>query len=151
MFVIHHTTDVANSLHFRSVEFFSRMGLNPPEFADCLTIVRTLLDDIMSRRFLWCAEQNSLEDVVNEIMQWDDTTVLRHSQSGKTIAPFDLYFREVLDDFELATQEWVANFIPEPTYDIWYLTQFGRELVIDKGPDFRIVDWERRMKSGEWQ
>ena len=150
MFVIHHTTDVATNLYHRSAEFFGKLGTRPPEFNDCLVIVRAILDDVMSRRFLWCKDQDKLESVVCEAMGWDDRSMLRHSHSGKLIAPFDLYFSEVLDEFEQSIMEWVSNFIPQPTYDIWYLTQFGRDLVIDRGPDFRIVDWERRMKSGEW-
>lgn len=36
----------------------------------------------------------------------------------------------------------------EDRWRIWYVKRLGSDILIEKGPDFRIVDWERRIELG---
>lgn len=68
-------------------------------------------------------------------------------------------FAEQLIRFDLDVGEFVRNriydrvlsIIPEATYDIYRSVLVPGGVLIERGPDFRVVDWTRRMESGEWR
>lgn len=45
----------------------------------------------------------------------------------------------------------VSQVIPGATYDIYRTTRLPGGVLLEKGPDFRVVDWTRRMGCGEWR
>lgn len=68
-------------------------------------------------------------------------------------------FAEQRTRFELDVGEFVRNriydrllsIIPTATYDIHRSVLVPGGVLIERGPDFRVVDWTRRMESGEWR
>lgn len=70
-----------------------------------------------------------------------------------------LVFTQAIEKYELEVSDRVRTtvfdrmkkIVPEPTYDIFRTTLLPGGVLLQKGPDFRIVDWTRRMESGEWR
>ena len=59
------------------------------------------------------------------------------------------FFKVVIDDVLIACEKIISMYIPESTWTIWNIYTFGNDLVLEEGNDYRVVDWTRRMGSGE--
>lgn len=45
----------------------------------------------------------------------------------------------------------LSSIIPGPTYDIYRTARTAGGVLLEKGPDYRVVDWMRRTGNGEWK
>lgn len=152
MFLIHPTSDLAYSLRARTLHYFQEMGIQTTlDLPDAMGIVKAMLDDAMSHRFIWCKPQETVRKATLESLRWTEELQLCNTATGERTDIFEHYFTEVLDDYEMMIHTWLDHHMPRRTWDVWHLTALGRDLVLDKGSDYRILDWERRMKSGEWR
>jgi len=58
-------------------------------------------------------------------------------------------FTEVIRDAYDEIHDWLNHFDDgDPSWHVWYVRRLGLDIMIEKGPDYRILDWERRMKAG---
>jgi hypothetical protein len=54
-------------------------------------------------------------------------------------------FRNAYDQIDARVTE-LLN--PKESWNVWYVRRNGLDVLAEKGPDFRILDWERRMRLG---
>lgn len=58
---------------------------------------------------------------------------------------FTAVIREAYDEIH----DWLNEFDDgEPSWHVWFVRRHGLDIAIEKGPDYRILDWERRMRAG---
>lgn len=150
MFIIHPTTEAASNLYHETLRFCQEMNLTPLEFEDCFQVIRAILDDQLSHRFKWCPAQTTIRQLLETLTGWH-TLEIESLLMGERVPLYDHYYETVLLEYVVDVERWLDAYVPSRTWDVWYLTNFGRELVIDKGTDYRVMDWHRRMQSGEWR
>lgn len=56
-----------------------------------------------------------------------------------------------LAEFLRETRQQVVEFIGDDKWVVHFHSTRGAEIVVEKTIDFRILDWERRINSGEWK
>lgn len=59
--------------------------------------------------------------------------------------------RNEMEDVLQPLLERITEFMNGQTYEMHMVVRVGMDIVVEKSTDFRIYDWERRMKSGEWK
>lgn len=58
-------------------------------------------------------------------------------------------FSEVIQEAYEDIHDWVLELDgAEPTWHVWYVRRMGLDIIVEKGPDYRVLDWERRMNAG---
>lgn len=62
---------------------------------------------------------------------------------------YDRIFYDIIDDIELQIDQYMNRFIPSSTWRIYHLRMIGGDTVIERGEDYRVVDWTRRHENGE--
>lgn len=155
-----------------SPDTMRRLGMLPsiddvPTFSydDCRRIIGGMLLDELITQLNWMPRaegeyQTHLQRAMLQMFpDWEglDTDRVRHLpkehlevwQQEALRCSVHLY-RRVLEPLTLRIARWVNNAIPERTWDIWTIRPLGRDLVLEKGIDFRVWDWERRMENKEW-
>ena len=57
-----------------------------------------------------------------------------------------VFFSDVIQPAYEEVHDWVMNFDDgQASWHIWYVRRLGLDVILEKGPDYRILDWERRM------
>jgi hypothetical protein len=62
-----------------------------------------------------------------------------------------LVYSECLDVFETDIGILLDDYIDWNTWNVWNATAWGTDLIISCAGDFRMLDWERRYKLGEFK
>lgn len=81
---------------------------------------------------------------------YDGLDVHELAEHGMSPAFYDLHHRfidEVLDPVMHDAEHFLNAKVGEVTWHIWILREYDGCLVLVKGRDYRIVDWERRMRN----
>ena len=134
-------------------EVFARMlELKAPPDALVQGINRQTVADLVAALYL---------DMLQETSKWaqvagkaDHTTAQwkRMVENWTEISTRKLeneLFVEVIRDAYEDIHDWLNGFDSgEPSWHVWYVRRLGLDIAIEKGPDFRILDWERRMRAG---
>ncbi len=77
----------------------------------------------------------------------DQIQTMVEGWTGLATTQQQAFYREVLQPVYEEVHDWVARFDDsEDSWHIWYVRRLGLDVIIEKGPDYRIVDWERRMQ-----
>ncbi|QVD49119.1 hypothetical protein LUCX_49 [Xanthomonas phage vB_XciM_LucasX] len=71
--------------------------------------------------------------------------------AGYSEAPMEFtarVFMDVVDEAEISVEESMRLIeAGGKTWNVWYVRQLGPSIMLEKGPDYRILDWERRMAA----
>ena len=138
--------DLATDLHEWSKEFCEPRKLHVPSQEECVDIVVALVDDTITERMKWCDGENKFDDELEKKYPWYKSVSGEESDHNSS----DFYYY-VLDHIFLKVQSIVSELIPKQTWVVWYISKRGRDVFIEAGEDYRVLDWERRMASGEWK
>lgn len=108
-----------------------------------MQILHAIIDDEVNSRLKWCLPSKHLDDVLNEIFPWFDVS-LNDPYSDK-------FNFEIIDAAMVYITGVIDKIIPTRTWHMYQCYKYGVDVYIVKGKDFRIHDWEQRIKSGEIQ
>lgn len=141
----------AQELADRTKVFMDQHGFKEwerPTFEQMSELVYALIDDHLNEAMIWAKTSITYADALfDKHLPWFN--------AYKTNPMFqdihDLYVTEILDHVEVRIHEVMDTFLPDRTWDVWYMTKFGKDLMIVRGQDYRVLDWERRMASGQWK
>lgn len=125
------------------LDFTTRRELDGASVSQCLDVVEAAIDDSLNRRMLWCEPSSRIDDLLEKYFPW-----YAGDQSDDHSRDF-YYF--VVDHLILAVDELLADIVERETWIIWYMRRLGDDVVIEKGEDFRIVEFERQVRAGTCQ
>lgn len=114
-----------------------------PSQSEVDQFVFEFLDDLISEKMVWCPTSTVFHDHIEGWFTW-----FSWRQRDKISKYF---YRDVLEPFMCDVKRKISQLIPQTDYTVWLTKRGYRDLYISRGEDYRILDWERRMASGEWQ
>lgn len=77
----------------------------------------------------------------------DQIQVMVEGWTGLGTSHQNAFYQEVVQPAYEEVHDWVNRFEDnEDSWHIWYVRRLGLDVIVEKGPDYRIVDWERRMQ-----
>lgn len=140
------TEPVAQELYFHTQDMCVKLNhqIHPFSPVQAFALVQAMVDDSVSKRLRWNRMPSNQTDTFLKA-HWAWWSELLENDFS------ELFHHNILDNAFLSLEEMVDNLIPDDTWDIWYVSMYHRAVLLEKGQDFRIVDWEQRMQSGEWR
>lgn len=117
-------------------------------------IIAAIVDDAISDRMRWCRKSHYTANALERHLPWFNLLTYHRTPNGieQVECPFSNdYYVDVLDKVECRVMDMVFEIIPDMTWDVWSMRMLGKDIAIMKGPDYRVLDWERRIASGEWK
>lgn len=111
-------------------------------------IVAQIFTDFLIAHSRWQAGNVKAGTLIRELFPWYAPRLAEVERAANT----SFYFYETVIFPVLASvQEMMINTVGiYQSWDMWTVTQVGRTLVIERGIDYRIWDWERRNAAGEF-
>jgi|DEB19_MinimDraft_2_1074335.scaffolds.fasta_scaffold10391_3 hypothetical protein len=144
MSVIISLAELANKFMLASNAFIKRVCDGPLLSREqCLNIVYLMLDDTVNSQMYWAKNLRRFELELERCIPW-----LR-LRSNHAVS--DDYLCEALDEIEVGINVLVERVIPTRTWMCWITKRVGSDALLVCGKDYRIMDWERRTRSGEWR
>lgn len=117
----------------------------PLSLQQCQSLIVAMIDDVVAERLIWNRQPRDKMDRLLKA-HWPFWDAMSENEFS------DQYFTGVLDDVQITIGEWIDRVMPEQrTWNIWYISALNADVILERGDDFRVVDWMRRMKSGEWR
>lgn len=100
-------------------------------------------------------------DMLTDVSMWAKLTATSDyttAQWNKMVEGFDdkvsrtlqnTLFRDVIQEAYEDIHDWLNEFDTEAhSWNVWYVRRIGLDIMIEKGDDYRVLDWERRMQQG---
>ena len=111
-------------------------------------VVAQIFTDFLIAHSLWQAGNVKAGNLIRELFPWYASRLAEVERATNT----SFYFYEtVIYPVIASVQEMMINTVGiYQSWDMWTVTQVGRTLVIERGIDYRIWDWERRNAAGEF-
>lgn len=97
----------------------------------CLDYISTLLE--------WRKPTNEFDWELSNAVNW-------YQMSGENEA--SALYSVLIDDVWLAIMDTIARYIPSKTYITWSAVRHGTDMILIRGEDYRILDWERCRRDG---
>lgn len=131
---------------------------NPPKLFEWSDLIVAYLKDFVNQSMYWASNTTYYEEALAQVFP-------HYIAEGKTeretkpnyheiLAESESLYVAVLSQLEEIVHEWLEDHIFETEDDHWTMCAIeplGEDVLVRKGRDFRIEDWERRMGSGEWK
>lgn len=106
----------------------------------------------MFNRLYWTANINLLDDALHNGLHW----WMSGSSFRRTTAESEVcqqYYCDLIDPLIWEIRTIVDRYVGECETDamwyIWYSRRIGTDLLIERGSDYRVVEFERNVLSGE--
>lgn len=112
------------------------------EVTQCLRIIHAIFQDEITNRLLWCLPSSNVQHVLTQTLPWFDYDC--------NDAYSDYFYSKIIDSLIIHINEILDKFIPLKTWIMYECLQYGSEVIIVKGVDYRIYDWESRRAKGEF-
>lgn len=116
-------------------------GINRISVAD---LVKAMYLELLQETSQW-AKIAGTENYVDR--QW--ASMVRDWNDNVSKKLENQLFTEVIREAYEQIHDWLNEFDDaDPNWHVWYVRRLGLDILIEKGPDYRILDWERRMRAG---
>lgn len=112
---------------------------------ECREIVMAILEELLTERFLWVgAHGRHIDRVVQKFFP-----AYQSSGAGSSSHSWD-FFDQFIDPTVMVLTDWIHIAIPKRTWCVWHTKIIHGDLLLERGEDFRVVDWTRRKERGEF-
>lgn len=148
MYVIIPTNSLSNQLYHLTKSFTSRHKLHEISEANCLHIIQTIVEDSVFSNLAWTNKKvgNELDKAVCNI-PWFNAKDLESNKINYSCQ----YYIEVLDYFICKVNALTNDIISSKSpWTVWHTLNISGDIVLEMGEDYRIIEFERRVKNDEW-
>ena len=111
-------------------------------------LFKALVDDHINTRLRWARDTDSFIDTALALIPWLDPV---SGVDGLNTNRLDAFLTDIVDDIEVGISECLDNTIGHNTWMVWTTRRLGYDIAIQRGEDYRILDWERRNRRGEFK
>ena len=119
------------------------------------------LERYMLGKFHWWENQLKTNTVIHLSEVWNATAMkFVKTESVKFLAKekqqhhrekfTGQFYEYVLMEVEDLIRDKMRELIPEKTWMVWLDKLTGDTVILEQYEDYRVLDWERRMATGEW-
>ena len=119
------------------------------------------LERYMRSKFAWWENQATTNTVIKLAEVWNaaagnfiKTETLKFKTKDKPQLHREKFtgqfYEYVLMEVDDLIRAKMRELIPEKTWMVWLEQLTGDTVVLEQYEDFRVLDWERRMGTGEW-
>lgn len=130
----------------------------------CAEIIRAIIDDTLNQKMIWVPKIADDNPHLNATMQkffpqWDGKDEQHASRLPRehaavwreqAVIASDHAFHRVIRPVINKINRLIAAAIPDETWQVWTVRPVGRDVGLLEGQDWRVLDWNRRMRNGEW-
>jgi len=147
MFYILPTRFFSLELYENSKEYTNDNKLTELSKSNAVEIILAIVEEQLFNRLYWTdkvANSNVEETLYNSLEWW--SSLCGDNRSSEIC---QAYYSTVIDEVEIKIAEFIDNIAGECNTEamwlMWYTKRLGDDLVIERGEDYRIVEYERRQ------
>lgn len=112
-----------------------------PSVEEFTQVLEKALDDTINRRLLWAKNTHQFAQCLEQLLPW------YHSDHHDDLS--DAYYCYALDTELARLQEWIFTVVPKDTWRVWYFRRVRDDVYLEKGQDYRVLEFERVVMNGE--
>ena len=126
---------------------------HPPKVKEWHALLLAVVDDQFNSLMRWAEPSHKEESLLRQILPiyGDKASGLLPSKPYEQVSEaFDRFYSEVYDPVLTKINDWLDDLIgddPEDYWRIWHIRQMGRDILIERGIDYRVYEWQRQRKD----
>lgn len=114
-----------------------------------------LTEEQVFNRLHWTSKTDVLEDALTNKLSWWVPGILSVSDNNNAMTSIcSEYYYRYIDLLVLNLTNFIDDLmrddVSDPCWRVWHILNLHGDIVLEKGEDYRVLDWERRMSNGEW-
>lgn len=152
MHFIFPSAELASDLYHRTNLMIEPYQLRELTRAGASEIVSAVVEEEISSKLFWTARIRVAEGVILKHLDWWVDTNDKISRSTQNAAFSDFYFNAVIDPLFDRVAMLLTDYLGVTGDNLWcihHTSRLGDDLVIERGEDYRIVEFERRVLMGD--
>lgn len=135
------TQEIVELLQLHNRELFEKHKLRMPEEEEWQALVMAAIEDIIVSKSSYCKHKTTfLVDKLKTLLPW--------YEEGDEFS--DWWYTNIFDPIDIRLLYLINNLVPEISWDVWSVLEYGRDLKLENSGDYRVLEWEKKTKSGEW-
>lgn len=151
MHVILPITNLAVDLQASTNFFCLRHNLSTLELGPSVELVKAMVDDDINGRLLWTSPSRCLDQAMERVLPWwGGPYALQGEDSISEVC--QSYYCNVIDPTIIRVGGLLSQLMggsnSEDMWHVWYTLPIGNDLLIERGEDYRVVEFERQVLSG---
>ena len=117
--------------------------------SECDEMVHALVSEFVDRHLKWVTATPSYvyNDIIDKIAFDRIRTLVTEEQ---LLVIRDDFYHHVIDPVWSNVRALIQPALPEDTWDMWTIRRMPHSIILQRGIDYRIMDWHQKMESGEW-
>lgn len=152
MHVILPISGLANDLYHRARHFTDQHGLKGLSIEGAVDICQSVSEESVFNRLYWTKKINMMDESLHCHLDWW-LSGMQFSATTDQSTICQKFFCDIIDPLFCHMSGIIDQYVgPENTdsmWMVWYTRRLGNDLVLEKGPDYRVVEFERCVLSGE--
>lgn len=151
MYFIFPSANLAKDLHDKTNIEIEPYQLRQLSFKGALEIVNAIVEEELTSKLNWTYRKRVTENVIGKHLDWwvdTNQPIMRKEQN----AHFSDYFFNLIIDplFDRISMMLLESLGVEGKnlWCLWHTHPLNNDLVIERGEDYRLVDYERRVLEG---
>lgn len=149
------TVAIANKFEYSAnLLIQNKTNLDPITTKASLAITSCILEELVFNNLHWVKVKNDLNQVLSEQIDWWRSDVLSGSYPHSEFC-VEFYCSEI--EPVRSTLLNILENLPghyedeDARWRIWYLLDIRGDSLLERGMDYRIAEFERRVLNGEWR
>lgn len=151
---------------YEGTAIFSELSQLPAlNIEQCHEVVALIIEHLIFGRLHWTSAaltQTNLYDEIDKLLLlhlswWVGGRQLAKDRYGRysdaQVYIHQTFNEQVLDDIVRSAQRVVSQLMcsvePDDLWRVWHTQRLGSDLVVEKGQDYRIIEFERQVLSGQ--
>ena len=143
-FIILPTRELAQEFRGRVERWLSDREMPLPDGdldVICLDVIRAIVNEYIDQRMLWISTKTPYID--DQL----DISFPQLEPSDK----FAEFYDGLTDEYKDSIKACLDKFLSKETWRVFYIQEMGGDTAVERGEDYRVMDWTRRLESGQFQ
>lgn len=154
MHIILPTGSLSDNFYNETSLFCNRRSLETPLLKECANVIIKLTEEIIFNKLHWTSKIDSVDDVLKKHISWYVEHSLESTDTtDESVRISNEYYSDIVDSYIIQINEILTPIINQGKDDdlwrIWHTFRAGNDLMLEKGTDYRIMEYERKVLNGE--
>lgn len=143
MHFIYPIDEIVTELNRDIEDYYFTLGQPSPSIPkeQLQNIIYAAVEDAVNARLVWCNARESLDQAIAN-------TFSEYSGDDNDELSCQLYMH-ALEEQITSIRVWVSMVMPKHTWGVWFVRRMTDAVILERGRDYRIIEYERLVASGD--
>lgn len=115
-------------------------------------IIEAMVNEAINNTLIWATNANESDAIISHYLPWWSSHDCFYGKSEQSMICYDFY-TNIIDPMLLKVSAVIGGLLKQTGSDygwhVWYTRRMGKDMLLERGEDYRIVEFERQVLSNQ--